>query len=334
MVNTTQSPDLSKLKKINIYFMITLTCLFTLVSCSDTSSGSNPVNNTPIAEISTNDNTQNNASKSVVRFGILWIDSAVSMHDRYGPLVDYLSETTGRSFELVALNQDSQFTEVAEANLDFIANNPLAAVQVQRLYKTKFLTTLERPNTGTQFSALIVARSDSDIQTLSDLKGKKVACVDFETAAAGCLFQVYHLLQNNIDPFQDFAKFVENPSQDSIVLSLLNHTIDAGFIRTGQLERMLQSDLIDTTDEIKILDPKNGDFFFTHTTDLYPEWPIASLPSTDPELTEAVKKALLNMPQDHPAFEAANLTGFLPAENYESVHTLIETLQLKSWDTQ
>lgn len=273
-------------------------------------------------------------SEPTIRLGILWIDSATSVHDRYGPLADYLTETIGHPVELVALNQDSQFTEVEKGNLDFVANNPLAAVQIQRLYNTEFFTTLERPNTGTQFSGLIITRSDSKVKTLSDLKGKTAACVDFETAAAGCLFQIYHLLENDIDPFQDFASFVENRSQDSIVLAVLNGTIDVGFIRTGQLEKMIRSGLIQNSDELKVIEPQNDDFFFTHTTALYPEWPIAALSNTDPALTEQFENALLQIPDAHPALEAANLKGFLPPEDYGEIHNLIETLQLKSWNAQ
>ncbi|NER80089.1 MAG: phosphate/phosphite/phosphonate ABC transporter substrate-binding protein [Leptolyngbya sp. SIO1D8] len=280
------------------------------------------------------ESTSNESSDSTVYFGVLAIRSATLVHERYAPLLEYLSEATGRPFELVTLNQDSQFTQVAEEKLDFITSNPLSAVQIQRLHNTNFLTTLERPNTGSQFSGLIITGNDSGIQTLSDLKGKRVACVDFETAAAGCLFQIYHLLQNDIDPFQDFAEFAENPSQDNIVLAVLNQTIDAGFIRTGQLELMVKKNLIENIEGIKILEPKNDDFFFPHTTDLYPEWPIASLPNTEPALSEAVEAALLNISDDHPALETAQVSSFLPPENYDPIHNMIEALKLKSWDAQ
>ncbi|MDB9529316.1 phosphate/phosphite/phosphonate ABC transporter substrate-binding protein [Oscillatoria sp. CS-180] len=303
----------------------------TINACTSTASNTT-LNDVSIEDLSSN--SSETQSESAIRLGILLIDSATSVHERYTPLADYLTETIGRPVELVALNQDSQFIEVENENLDFISNNPLAAVQIQRLYDTEFLTTLERPKTGTQFGGLIIAHNDSKIQTLSDLKGKTAACVDFETAAAGCLFQIYHLLENDIDPFQDFASFIENPSQDSIVLAVLNGTIDVGFIRTGQLEKMTLSGLIQNTDELKVINPKNNDFFFTHTTALYPEWPIAALSSTDPDLVEQFTNALLRIPDSHPALGTANLTGFLPPEDYESIHNLIESLQLRSWDAQ
>lgn len=269
-----------------------------------------------------------------VRVGILAIDSATSVHERYSPLLDYLSDATGRPFVLVPLSQDSQFTEVAEGKLDFTSNNPLAAVQIRRLYNTEFLVTHSRPQTGPQFSALIVVRRDSNIQTLSDLRGKKGACVDFETAAAGCVFQIYHLLQRGIDAFADFSSFVENKSQDNIVLAVLNGTIDFGFIRTGQLEKMVAKGLLDSLDEIRVLEPMNDGFLYQHTTSLYPEWPVASLVGTDPELAQKVRQALLKLPAGHEALAAIKLSGFVPAVNYGEIDNLIETLKIKSWEAK
>ncbi len=147
-----------------------------------------------------------------VKVGVLAIRSGVATQKQYGVLVDYLEETLGRPFKLIPVTQESQFTLVEEGVLDFTFNNPLAAVQIRRLYHTEFLATLSRPNTETEFGGLIVVRDDSDIKTLDDLVGKRASCVAFETAAGGCIFQVYHLQQNGIDPFTEFSSFTETPS--------------------------------------------------------------------------------------------------------------------------
>ncbi len=122
---------------------------------------------------------QSSSSDSVttIRFGVLTIDGAVSVNRRYRPLLNYLEEKTGYRFELVLLNQNSQFSEVQSNNIDFITNNPMAAVQIQHLHETEFLVTTSRPNTGTQLGAVIVVRDDSGIEKIDDLKNKKAACV-------------------------------------------------------------------------------------------------------------------------------------------------------------
>ncbi|NEZ67021.1 phosphate/phosphite/phosphonate ABC transporter substrate-binding protein [Leptolyngbyaceae cyanobacterium CCMR0082] len=293
-----------------------------------------PVLDSTDVEITDTQPTQNAApvTGDPVYFGVLAIDSAVSVNERYGPLLNYLSTEIGRPVELVILSQESQFTKVAEEALDFTTNNPLAAVQIQRLYDTEFLVTHTRPKTGAQFSGLIVVNADSDITSIQDLKGRKAACVNFQTAAAGCTFQIYHLLQNDFDPHKEFSSFVENKSQDNIVLAVLNGTIDVGFIRTGQLEKMVNKGLLNDLGEIRVIDAADDDFFYPHTTELYPEWPIAALSSTDPQLAEQMQAALLRLPTDHPALTTLKADSFIPAVNYDSLNRLVETLELKSWD--
>ncbi|MEL7435653.1 MAG: phosphate/phosphite/phosphonate ABC transporter substrate-binding protein [Chloroflexota bacterium] len=271
-------------------------------------------------------------SEDTVKVGVLAIRSAEAANAQYGGIVAYLEETLARPFVLVPVTQDSQFELVESGELDFTLNNPLAAVQIQRLYNTAFLATLSRVNGSTFFSALIIVRADSDIETLEDLQDKHVTCVDQVTAAAGCIFQVFHLIENGIDPYTDFAEFSETPSQDNIVLGVLNGTFDAGFIRTGQLERMLAEGTLLSLDDIRILDQADDDFFFPHTTALYPEWPFAALENTDPILVDAVRDALLAMPEDHPAFEGIGANGFVADVDYSQLDNLVETLQLVSWD--
>jgi len=221
---------------------------------------------------------------------------------------------------------------VEQGSIEFVFTNPLAATQLRRLYHISFLATLSRPNTGTKFSGIIIVREDSGIRTVKDLRGKRAACVDFETAAAGCIFQVYHLLQKGFDAFKDFSSFTEIPSQDNIVLAVLNGTVDVGFVRTGQVEDMIKAGTLADDKELFIFDRANDDFFYPHTTALYPEWPFATLAGTNSALANAVQFALLNIPSDHPALSAAKLSGFVPPEDYSTLDALIETLKLPTWD--
>lgn len=193
-------------------------------------------------------------SGSPIPVGVLSNRSAVATNAQFGSVINYLTETTGRQFELVPIVFDSLSNTVGQGGVDFILANPLSTVQLQRLHDTSILATLARPNTGSQFSGLIITRNDEAITTIDDMRGKTAACVNFETGAGGCLFQVFHLLEQGFDPFEDFSSFVENSSQDNIVLGVLNGTYDVGFIRTGQLERMVNDDMIFSIDEVSIID--------------------------------------------------------------------------------
>jgi two-component system, LuxR family, sensor histidine kinase TtrS len=320
------------MKTLNSHFLaiacITTTFAIGLFGCEQGGQEAIEVQQNPPSETATVEDSD------AIKLGILSIDSAVSVNERYSPLVDYLESVTDYDFTLVSLTQETQFSKTAESSIDFISANPLAAVQIRRLYNTEFLVTHSNAKTGTEFSGLIVVDADSEIKSLEDLRGKRGACVNFQTAAAGCVFQVFHLLEKGIDPYKDFASFVENKSQDNIVLGVLNGTLDFGFIRTGQLENMESKNLIESKDELRVLEPMDDDFFYEHTTKLYPEWPVAALTHVDPQTKLAVKQALLDIPPDHPALKAIGINSFVPAVDYAALDELVVTLKLKSWDVE
>ena len=115
---------------------------------------------------------------------------------------------------------------------------------------------------------------------------------------------------------------------------MLNKTYDVGFIRTGQLEKMVKEGTLLNLDGIHIVEQADDDFHFPHTTRLYPEWPFAALADTDPELEAAVQAALLQLSAEHPSMVNANATGFVEGIDYQPLHNLIELLELRSHDAE
>lgn len=270
-------------------------------------------------------------NEEAIKVGVLAIRSAVAANAQYGPIVEYLQDELGQPFELVPVGQDDLFDAVEQQEVQFTLSNPLSSVQLRRLYGVEFLATVSRINTGAEFGGLIVVNAASDINEIADLAGKDVTCVAFETAAAGCNFQVLHISEQGLDPSR-FGSFTETPSQDNIVLAVLNGTVDAGFVRTGQLEKMVAEGTLVNLDEIRILDLADDDYFFPHTTRLYPEWPVGKLSTINPELAARVQEALLSISSDDPALVNAKAEGFIAPPDYGPLDAMIEELELRTWD--
>lgn len=77
------------------------------------------------------------------------------------------------------------------------------------------------------YPSIIIAKSDSGINSITDLKGKKFAFGDPDSTSSN-LWPRYYMKQNGIDPDRDLGKITNISSQTSIAASVYNGTVDAG----------------------------------------------------------------------------------------------------------
>ncbi|MGF1512427.1 MAG: phosphate/phosphite/phosphonate ABC transporter substrate-binding protein [Elainellaceae cyanobacterium] len=277
------------------------------------------------------------AVEDVVQIGVLVLDNVDATRARYEPLFDELSSAIGRPVNFVPMPFESILLMAEAGKVDFVISSPLSAVQMRRLNGTEFLATIALEETGAKYGGLIVVKPDSPITTANDLVGRTGACASMTTSAAGCLFQIYHLNQKGLDPRKpsNDIRITEIPSHDKIVDAVLNDDeIEFGFVRSDQLQRMVDRGLLSSIDEVRVLEPTQDDYPLAHTTQLYPTWPIAAFPDTPEVLREQVRQALLNIPEGHESLASAGFSQIIPPADYSEVDNLIETLNLTSAEAE
>lgn len=99
-------------------------------------------------------------------------------------------------------------------------------------------------------------------------------------------------------------------------LAVLNGEVVAGTVRSSTLELLEREGKLKSSD-LRIINQKVRDQLpLVHSTRLYPDWPLARLAHTNPQLCEKVAMALLSMPMDHPACQAAGHAGWTTPESY------------------
>ncbi len=141
------------------------------------------------------------------------------------------------------------------------------------------------------------------------MKGKDIAAVD-KLSLGGYLAQSSELLSNGIDVTSDVKVSFTDMPHDKVVYIVESGSADAGFIRTGILEKMAKEGKIDRND-FKIIHPvKIKNFPQALSTPLFPEWPFMAFKETDSLLANEVAIALLSIPRGSAIAKDAGYYGY------------------------
>ena len=238
-----------------------------------------------------------------IKLGLLPRLSATEMTTMFTPLAEYLSKETGEKVSLVIPKDFDAFKAlVSSGQVDMGFANPLVYVQLKKNDASLDLLGLASEKSGTKFRGIIIARKDSGIEKVSDLKGKKLIFVE-EDSAAGHIFQMLTLSKAGLDVKKDFTKLPFAKKHTNVALAVFNKAADAGGIREDDLEKMKA--VVDLA-QIKIV----------AYTDYYPNWPLFSTKRMNKATSEKVKAALLklkpNSPEAQQVAGSAKITGFAP----------------------
>ncbi|MCK4340660.1 MAG: PhnD/SsuA/transferrin family substrate-binding protein [Phycisphaerae bacterium] len=289
-----------------------------------------------------------------VKIGVLAKRGPERCLEKWGPTAEYLTRTVpGHSFTIVPLAYEEIDAGVERGEMDFMLANPsfyvggergevdfvLANssfyVGLEKLYGANRIATLKNRRLGgvyTVFGGVIFRRADrDDIQRFDDLKGKTFMAVK-ETSLGGWYAAWRELKERRLDPHSDFADLRFGGTHDAVVYAVRDGKIDAGAVRTDTLERMAAEGKIRLEDFHALGHDHIGEevceFPFRHSTDMYPEWPMAKLAHTSNELAEKVAVALIGMPADCPAAKAARCAGWTVPLNYQPVHECLKELRV------
>ncbi|MEA1928393.1 MAG: PhnD/SsuA/transferrin family substrate-binding protein [Candidatus Auribacterota bacterium] len=269
-----------------------------------------------------------------VRIGVLVTRGAEIYRDKWEPTAGYLTEEIpGYYFTIVPLGFDEYKSAVKRDEVDFIMLGSSFYAGLQMEFGVNRIATLKNRCTAGVFTVLggvIFSRAGrGGIRSLEDLKGKTFMGVD-ELSLGGWLAQWQEMKEVGIDPRRDLAKVTFGGTQDAVVYAVRDGKVDVGAVRTDTLERMAAKGQIRLKDfhilELDHIGEPVCEFPFLHSTNTYPEWPIAELEHTANELAEKVAIALISMPAECPAAMAAHCAGWTVPLNYQPVHDLLKEL--------
>ena len=235
-----------------------------------------------------------------------------SMEAKTGPFTDYLSEKLGMDVEVTLATDYSTIVEaMASGKVDLGIMPPAAYVQARNLDAAEALLSsqlvaydedteqpLEDTYTST-FKGEVLVKADSDMESLEDLKGKKIATLS-PNSATGYIDPVAEMKDLGIDPLTDCTLTTVNDIPSEIT-AVLNGQQDACFVFQGAryvfASKFSDYDLFK---DLKVLYLTEGDI---------PNDAIAVQPSMDDELKDKIKEVFLNMADDEEGKDAMSLWG-------------------------
>ncbi len=272
-----------------------------------------------------------------VVIGVLAFRSKADTLSEWQPLANYLNkQIPSYDFQIRPLTYKECNDAVANKELDFVFTNPEHYVYFSVKYNATRIATVIRANVGghelKELGGVIIARSDrKDIATLEDLKHKNIAAVD-QLSLGGYLAQSTVLLSKGIDIKTDASVTFTDLPHDKVVYVVESGSADAGFIRTGVLEKMAKEGKINRND-FKIIHPvKINNFPQLLSTPLYPEWPFVAFKETDPLLANAVAVALLSLKRGSEIPKRAGYYGWTIPMAYEGIRHLMENMRVPPFD--
>jgi phosphonate transport system substrate-binding protein len=156
-----------------------------------------------------------------VRFAVTDIAGLEDLQREYGAFRDKLAAATGYEIEFSAVTSRTAAVEAMRAKqVDFVLTGPAEYVVFKKRSDARVVVGFQRPD----YFAMIVALADSPLQSVQDLKGKKVAFGDIGSTSAH-LGPMQLLADFGVDPMNDVEPL--HVSRNVAVESLIKGDIAA-----------------------------------------------------------------------------------------------------------
>jgi phosphonate transport system substrate-binding protein len=251
---------------------------------------------------------------------------AVSL-ERHQDLIAFIKKETGLDIvQVFPKDFDDHMRKVGSGEIDISFSNPFVYIRIARQYDARAFARIIEKEGKDMFRGEICVLKDSQLQTLADLKGKRIMAVS-ESSAGGYLFQRGMLKEAGIDPDEDLTiDFVQGAGkQEEAFLAVYSGGYDACFVREGTRTEVMK-DQVDIS-KVRVL----------AYTPFYPGWVYAGRKGLDPAVLDKIRSVLLKLdfsdPEHKAILEKANFVKIVPSEDkdFDSIRELASRLGLK-WD--
>jgi phosphonate transport system substrate-binding protein len=258
-------------------------------------------------------------AKDKLTIGLIPSEDSQAMIESSKQVLDDLQAKIGMPVvPFVATDYNGIIEALRSGKLDVAYLGPLSYVLATSVADVEAFSVAVTKKTGqSAYKSVILARKDSGIHSLADLKGHTFAFVD-PSSASGHLFPKAGLEQAGFAPDSLFKRVIFSGSHDASILAVENKKVDAAAVADRIFASAVAKGVV-----------KQDDFEIVWSSKPIPESPMVWRKALDPELKKKVADALASI-KDVPWGDQGVLNGFQPTTDasYDVVRETAKVLDL------
>jgi phosphonate transport system substrate-binding protein len=252
-------------------------------------------------------------AQQVFRVTTIPEEAATEQIRKFTPIANYLEKKLGMKVEFTPVTDYPAAVEaMVNKKVDLVWFGGFTFIQAKIRSKDRVIPIAQREE-DTKFQSVFIAKTDSGIKKLEDLKGKQVS-FGSQSSTSGHLMPRSFLLTAKIDPEKDFKRVAYSGAHDATIASVVSGKVDAAALDITVWRKFVSEGKVDT---------KAVDVFFTTPGFFNYNWTVhADMPA---DLRAKVTKALLDLspstPEGAEILKLNRATRYIPtnADNYKGI---------------
>jgi phosphonate transport system substrate-binding protein len=227
-------------------------------------------------------------AQNVFRVTTIPEEAATEQVRKFTPLANYLEKALGMKVEFTPVSDYPAAVEtLVNKKVDLVWFGGFTFVQANLRSGGKIVPLAQREE-DTKFQSVFIAKTDSGIKSLADMKGKQIS-FGSQSSTSGHLMPRSFLLQANINPEKDFRRIAYSGAHDATIASVVSGKVDAAALDITVWKKFVTENKVDT---------KAVDVFFTTPGYFNYNWSVhADMPAA---MQAKVKAALLALDPANP----------------------------------
>jgi phosphonate transport system substrate-binding protein len=252
-------------------------------------------------------------AQQVFRVTTIPEEAATEQIRKFTPIAQYLEKRLGMKVEFTPVSDYPAAVEaLVNKKVELVWFGGFTHVQAQIRSGGKIVPIAQREE-DTKFQSVFIAKKDSGIKGLADLKGKQVS-FGSQSSTSGHLMPRHFLLQAGLNPEKDFRRIAYSGAHDATIASVVSGKVDAAALDVTVWRKFVSENKVDT---------KDVDVFYTTPTFFNYNWSVhADMPA---DLRQKVTQALLELdpatPEGKEILQLNRATRYIPTspENYKGI---------------